>query len=67
MTKQEYEAKRASGRSMGFLPIAEIVNDSMIKDEYIASLEAEIVAKDAEVSQLQADNISLVDMILQMK
>jgi hypothetical protein len=59
MTKQEYEAKRASGRSMGFSPIAEIVNDSMIKDEYIASLEA-------EVAQLQADNRSLVEQMNQM-
>ena len=42
MTKQEYVAKRVSGRSMGFSPIAEIVNDSMIKDEYISSLEIEI-------------------------
>ena len=56
MTKQEYVAKRVSGRSMGFSPIAEIVNDSMIKDEYIASLEAEI-------AQLQTDNRSLVEQM----
>jgi len=59
MTKQEYVAKRVSGRSMGFSPIAEIVNDSMIKDEYIASLEAEI-------AQLQTDNRSLVEQMNQM-
>lgn len=50
MTNQEYEAKRESGRSMGFSPIAEIVNDSMIKDEYIASIEV-------EVAQLKKDKL----------
>ena len=59
MTKQEYEAKRASGRSMGFSPIAEIVNDSMIKDEYISSLEV-------ENANLRADNRSLVEQMNKM-
>jgi len=41
MTKDEYEAKRKSGLDAGFTPIATAINDMLIKDEYIASLESE--------------------------
>jgi len=41
MTKAEYEAKRKAGLDAGFTPIATAINDMLIKDEYIASLEAE--------------------------
>ena len=65
MTKQEYmdkfNAAWFSGARCGKLKAA-----TEIKDEYIASLEAVIVAKDAEISQLQADNISLVEQMNQM-
>ncbi len=65
MTKQEYmnklNAAWFSGARCGKLKAA-----TEIKDEYIASLEAAIVAKDAEIAQLQADNRSLVEQVNQM-
>lgn len=42
MTRQEYDQKREAGANAGFTEIATYINDSMIKDEYIESLEAEV-------------------------
>jgi hypothetical protein len=62
MTKQEYmdkfNAAWFSGARCGKLKAV-----TEIKDEYIASLEAENTNLKAEIAQLQADNRSLVEQI----
>ena len=42
MNRKEYDAKREAGTNAGFTGIATFINDSLIKDEYIASIEARI-------------------------
>lgn len=49
MTRQEYDQKREAGANAGFTGIATYINDSMIKDEYIESLEARIAELEAEL------------------
>jgi len=53
MTKAEYEAKRKAGLDAGFTPIATAINDMLIKDEYIASLEAENEGLRSSIAELE--------------
>lgn len=53
MNRKEYDAKREAGTNAGFTGIATFINDSLIKDEYIASLEARIAELDNELSALR--------------
>ena len=57
MNRKEYDAKREAGANAGFTGIATFINDSLIKDEYIASLEASIAELEQELkNQVELHN-----------
>lgn len=42
MSRKDYDEKRKAGANACFIPVATLLNDSLIKDEYIDSLEEQV-------------------------